>query len=185
MLHADKGAFLSSVQRDAVQLHKQELEYFMLRYVALATVSSILVGFCWMGLIKSGELFRPACSSVADDDPSVVRDELFDLANLPGVHESAKRRRVRAHVGEERIAELDDERRRVDVRDRSSRRHRSCLVFLLAPLSRSRGRENARGGGGGRGRRPLSHASRARASDVARRDGESRRPSPVVAEFEF
>jgi hypothetical protein len=67
MLHADKGAFLSSVQRDAVQLHKQELEYFMLRYVALATVSSILVGFCWMGLIKSGELFRAACSSVADE----------------------------------------------------------------------------------------------------------------------
>ena len=63
MLHADKGAFLSSVQRDAVQLHKQELEYFMLRYVALATVSSILVGFCWMGLIKSGELFRAALGS--------------------------------------------------------------------------------------------------------------------------
>ena len=67
MLHADKGAFLSDVQRDAVQLHKQELEYFMLRYVALATVSSILVGFCWMGLIKSGELFKSSCGSLMDD----------------------------------------------------------------------------------------------------------------------
>ena len=50
---------LASAQRSAVDLRRQELEYYTLRYGALSSVSSVMVGFAYLGLIKTHNLLHP------------------------------------------------------------------------------------------------------------------------------
>ena len=55
MLEADKNVLLAGAQRQAVHLRQQELEYYTLRYGAIASVSSVMVGFAYLGCVNLQE----------------------------------------------------------------------------------------------------------------------------------
>ena len=57
MLAADRAALLADTAQRALELRKLEFDYLALRYTTVGGLSSILTGFGYVGIIKTGKMY--------------------------------------------------------------------------------------------------------------------------------